>query len=155
MTGVGSFGCRQAGQVLVFFAMVIPILLLPVAAYAVDAAVAADGMARLQEVTALAAEEAAQQVDAEKLRAGAGVALDPVAARRVARAVMSAGEPAARIVEVGVEGNIVTVTTTETVVLPLNVFWTPEVRFRVAASARLAPGYERPSSLLPLSLSSF
>ena len=155
VTGVGSFRCRQAGQVLVFFALVLPILLLPVAAYAVDAAVAAEGMSRLQEVTARAAEEAAQQVDAGQLRAGAGVALDPAAISRVARAVISAAEPAARIVEVRVEGNVVTVATAETVVLPLNFFWTPDVRLRVAASARLAPGYERPSNLLPLSLSTF
>lgn len=155
MTGLGTSRGRQAGQVLVFFALVLPIVLLPVAAYAVDAAVVADGMSGLQEVTARAAEEAAQQVDAGRLRAGAGIALDRSAARQVATAVVSEAEPTARVVEVRVEGNIVTVTTAETVVLPLNFLWAPEVRLRVAVSARLAPGYDRPSSLLPLSLSTF
>jgi hypothetical protein len=147
--------CGQAGQVLVFFALVLPILLLPAAAYAVDAAVTAEGFARLQEVAARAAEEAAQQVDAAQLRSGGGLALDVAAARLAAQEVVSVAEPSASLVGVTVIGTEVRVVTTEVLVLPLNFLGTPATTLRAIATARLASGYDSPSSLLPLPVSTF
>src|SRR5207249_9432593 len=80
---------RRRAQVLVFFALVLPLVLLPVAAYAVDAAVAASAFARLEEVTVHAAEQAALQLDVLRLRSGRGVAVEPGTAQSVARAVIA------------------------------------------------------------------
>ena len=51
---------RESGQVLAFFALVLPIVLVPVGAYAVDATIVASREAALQAATAQAAETAAQ-----------------------------------------------------------------------------------------------
>jgi hypothetical protein len=143
------------GQVLVFFALVLPIVLVPVAAYAVDAAVSESAFARLEEVTATAAQEAAEQVDQGKLRAGEGLALDPVAASAVAGYVVASEDQAARVLEVRIEGATVTVVCAVVVSLPLNFVGSPAVTMRASASARLAGGYDRPSSRLPLPVSTF
>jgi len=144
----------RSGQVLVFFALVLPLVLLPVAAYAVDAAVTASEYARLVEVTVRAAEDAAQQVDVAKLRASGALVLDVAAAVRAAHDdVMT--EPGASLIAVGVAGDLVTVATAESVTLPLDFVGAARVRLHASATARIAPGYDRPSSLLPLPLSSF
>jgi hypothetical protein len=145
---------RRSGQVLVFFALVLPVVLLPVAAYTVDAAVTASDYARLVEVTARAAEDAAQQVDVAALRAGGALVLDVAAARLAAEDDVKA-EPAARVVTVGVVGGMVTVATTESVTLPLAFVGAGSVTLRASATARIAAGYDSPSSRLPLPVSTF
>ena len=143
----------QRGQVLVFFALALPLVLLPIAAYAVDAAVTASSFSRLVEVTSRAAEDAAQQIDISRLRAGGGISIDVVSATEAARAALVASEPDARVVDLAVVGEELRLVTTETVVLPFNVFGSPRDRLRAEVTARIAPGYDSPSSLLPLPLS--
>ena len=144
----------RSGQVLVFFALVLPLVLLPVAAYAVDAAVTASEHARLVEVTVRAAEDAAQQVDVAKLRASGALVLDLDAALRAAHDDLMT-EPGASLIAVGVAGDLVTVATAESVALPLDFVGAARVRVHASATARIAPGYDRPSSLLPLPVSTF
>ena len=144
----------RSGQVLVFFALVLPLVLLPVAAYAVDAAVTASEYARLVEVTVRAAEDAAQQVDVAKLRASGALVLDLDAALRAAHDDLMI-EPGASLIAVGVDGDLVTVATAESLTLPLDFVGAARVRLHASATARIAPGYDRPSSLLPLPVSTF
>ena len=144
----------RSGQVLVFFALVLPLVLLPVAAYAVDAAVTTSEYARLVEVTVRAAEDAAQQVDVAKLRASGALVLDFAAAERAAHDDLMI-EPGASLIAVGVAGDLVTVATAESVALPLDFVGAARVRVHASATARIAPGYDRPSSLLPLPVSTF
>jgi hypothetical protein len=145
---------QRSGQVLVFFALVLPVVLLPVAAYAVDASVTASAYARLVEVTARAAEDAAQQVDVSALRATGALVLDVAAARLVALDDVTA-VPSASVVTVGVVGGTVTVATAESVMLPLDFVGAGAITLRASATARIAPGYDRPSSRLPLPVSTF
>jgi hypothetical protein len=145
---------RQTGQVLVFFALVLPVIVLPVAAYAIDAAVTGAAYARLVEVTTLAAEEAAQQVDVPALRAGGTPAIAaPEAAAAVRDAIAS--DKAVRITGVAVSGATVIVSTVETVSLPLAFVGSGAVELHASAAARIAVGYDSPSSRLPLPVSSF
>ena len=145
---------RQAGQVLVFFALVLPLVLLPAAAYAVDAAVTASEHARLVEVTVRAAEDAAEQIDVAALRAGGTLILDVTAATRAAQDDVMA-EPGASVVTVGVEGGAVTVVAAERVALPLDFIGPAAVMMQASATARIASGYDSPSSRLPLPVSTF
>ena len=145
---------HASGQVMVFFALVLPLVLLPLAAYAIDAAVIASDYSGLVEVTVLAAADAAQQVDVGALRAGDAVVLDPVAAAAVARSDV-ATLPSAHLERVAVVGETVTVSTTEQVALPLDFVGRGAMTLRASATARIAAGYARPSSLLPLPVSSF
>ena len=144
----------RSGQVLVFFALVLPLVLLPVAAYAVDAAVTASEYARLVEVTVRAAEDAAQQVDVAELRASGTLVLDVAAAVRAARDDLRA-EPGTSVVAVAVTGGLVTVATADSVALPLDFVGSAAITLHASATARIAPGYDRPSSLLPLPVSTF
>jgi len=145
---------RQAGQMLVFFALVLPLVLLPAAAYAVDAAVTAADYARLVEVTVRAAEDAAEQIDVAELRATGALGLDVTAARRAAQDDVMA-EPGASVVMIGVEGGAVTVVTAESVALPLDFVGPAAVAVHASATARIASGYDSPSSRLPLPVSTF
>jgi hypothetical protein len=145
---------RRSGQVLVFFALVLPLILLPVAAYAVDAAVTASVYARLVEVTVRAAEDAAQQVDVTVFRASGVLELDVSAARRAALDDVVT-EPGATVITVGVAGGAVTVATAANVMLPLDFVGPAAIRLQASATARIAPGYDIPSSRLPLPMSTF
>ena len=138
-----------------FFALVLPIVLMPVAAFAIDSAVAADDFSRLEEVTARAAEEAAQQIDAATLRSGGGIVLDGAGAAAVARLVVEAAEPSARVISITVAGTQISVTTVEVVMVPLSFFGKPTLTLHARAVALLGAGYDRPSSLLPLPVSTF
>lgn len=144
----------ERGQVLAFFAVVVPMVLVPVAAYAVDAAVVEFHSAGLQAATAQAAETAAQQVDLATLRSGRGLSLDPVAARRVAVETVGREDPAAVVDSVSVAGVDVIVLTSVGVQAPFALL-TGRVTLHARASARLVAGYDRPSSFLPLPSSSF
>lgn len=144
----------ERGQVLAFFAVVVPMVLVPVAAYAVDASVVEFHSAGLQAATAQAAETAAQQVDLATLRSGRGLSLDPVGARRVAVETVGREDPAAVVDSVEIAGIDVTVQTSVGVQAPFALL-TGQVTLHARASARLVAGYDRPSNLLPLPRRSF
>jgi hypothetical protein len=140
---------QERGQVLAFFAVALPIVLLPVAAYAVDAAVVAFHAAGLQAATAQAAETAVQQLDIGTIRSGGGFALDTVAVKRVATQTVDRDDPTAILDSVSVAGVEVTVQTSERVPVPFAMLTGP-VTLHAHATARLVAGYDRPSSLFPL-----
>ena len=139
----------ERGQVLAFFALALPVVLLPVAAYAVDASMVASREAGLQAATAQAAEVAAQQLDIGVLRSSSALTLDDAAVRLVAARTLVEDEPGASVDSSTVSGVDVTVAASESVTLPLSLF-TPTVRLHARATARLVAGYESPNSRLPL-----
>jgi hypothetical protein len=146
---------HAGGQVLAFLAVILPMVLMPVAAYAVDAAVVSTRDAGLQEGTVEAAEEAAQQLNISDLRARSGLTVDSVGARKAATATLSNVEPQAAVESVLIDGTEVTVVAGELVTLPFNFLPVQMVRLRARASARLVAGYDRPSSRLPLPINTF
>ncbi len=145
----------QNAQVLVFFALVLPLILLPIAAYAVDAAIATSAYSRLVEVTTRAAEEAVQQIDVTRLRAGGGISIDVTGASTAVEDFLGSAEPNARLVDLAILGEELRLVTTETVVLPFDVFGSPGLPLHARVTARTAPGYDNPSSRLPLPVSTF
>ena len=145
----------QHGQVMAFIAVALAIVLLPIAAYAIDAATVSAAAAALQEATSMAALEAAQQLDASELRATGVMTVDASAARGVAGNVLAAEAPSAALTIVDVSGAEVTVEAHEVVHLPFAFFPSQVVQLDARASARLAGGYDRPSSFLPLPTSTF
>jgi len=132
-----------------FIAVALAIVLMPLSAYAIDVATVSAAAAALQEATATAAIEAAQQLDVIDFRAGGAMTIEAGAARRAASAVLAAQAPFASVSAVIVSGAEVTVATGELVQLPVNFLPTRRVRLEARASARLAAGYDRPSSLVP------
>ncbi len=70
----------QRGQVMAFIAVALAIVLMPLAAYAIDVRTVSTAAAALQEATATAALEAAQQLDEIEFRAGGPMTIDAVAA---------------------------------------------------------------------------
>lgn len=143
-----------SGQVLVFFALVLPLVLLPLAAYAIDAAVAAAAYSELVEVTTLAAEDAAQQVDLPTFRSSGVVEINGPAATAVAVSEVEAAA-GARLTAVGVKGNLITVEAAQQVRLPLDFVGDGTLTLHASATARIARGYDRPSSRLPLPVRTF
>lgn len=147
---------RQGGQVLAAVAILVPLALLPIAAYAIESARLAAVQAALQEAATRAAEDAAGRLDTARLRAGTAFAVDPAAAASVARSDVQAEVPAAVLDAVVVSGDAVTLSAHEDVRLDLGgILRIGSARIRVQVAARLTPGYESPSSRLPLSSSSF
>jgi Flp pilus assembly protein TadG len=132
---------RECGQVLAFFALVLPIVLLPVAAYAVDATLVAGRAAGLQAATAQAAETAAQQLNVGVLRSTGALTVDLAAATLVAGRTLAEEEPAASIDSSTVTGARVTVVTSERVTLPFSIF-ARTITLHARAAARLVPGYD-------------
>ncbi|MGA7911440.1 MAG: hypothetical protein WB682_13070 [Candidatus Dormiibacterota bacterium] len=145
---------KQQGQVLAFFAVALPLVLLPVAAYAVDSATVSGRAAGLQAATAQAAESAAQQIDVASLRSGGTLELDRTAAQTAALRELVTEEPGAGLDQVSVGGADVTVVASERVDLPLPLL-ARTITLHARSIARLIPGYDRPSSLLPLPTSTF
>jgi len=145
----------QRGQVMAFIAMALALVVVPVAAYAVDAAAVSSAAAALEEATATAALEASQQLDVIVFRASGALIVDPLAARRVAQAVLAAEVPTASITSITARGAEITIATHEAVYLPFDFFPERAVHLQATASARLAGGYDRPSSRLPLPISTF
>lgn len=144
----------QAGQVLAFFAVALPLVLVPVAAYAVDSAIVSARAAGLQAAAALAAEAASEQLDVAVLRSRGELALDARGAQSAALRELEVDEPGAAMDQVSVSGVTVTVAASERVDLPLPLL-TRTVTLRARSTARLVPGYDRPSSFLPLPTSTF
>jgi hypothetical protein len=132
------------GQVLAFFALVLPIVLLPVAAYAVDATVVASREAGLVGATNQAAETAAQQLNVGALRSTGALKLDPAALSVVLAQALIDEEQGARVDSFTVAGAEVTIETSERVTLPLSVF-TRSITLHARATARLVAGYDTPS----------
>ena len=145
----------ERGQVLAFFAVALPVILLPLAAYAVDAAFVITRAAGLEAATAQAAEAAVQQVDANALRSRSDLTIDASAAQSVAIQSVNDLELGASVTSVIVTAGLVTVSATETIALPFNFLPTPAITLEARASARLVGGYDSPSSRLPLPTSSF
>jgi Flp pilus assembly protein TadG len=135
---------NQAGQVLAFFALVLPLVLLPVAAYAVDASIVAGREAGLQAATAQAAETAAQQLNIGAIRSTGALTLDATAVSRVAAQVLVEEEQGARVDSYTVAGTDVTVVTSESVTLPFSIF-IQTVTLHALATARLVAGYDKAS----------
>jgi Flp pilus assembly protein TadG len=146
---------RQQGQVMAFIAVALAIVLMPLAAYAIDVRTVSAAAATLQEATATAALEAAQQLDTTGFRAGGVITIDAAAARRVADAVLAAEAPSASLNALTVSGVEVTIRTGELVLLPLDFLPSRRVRLEARASARLAGGYDKPSSRLPFPSNTF
>jgi hypothetical protein len=146
----------QRGQVMVLLAMLVPLVLLPVAAYAAEAAYAATRAAALEWACSRAAEDAVQAIDANALRSGSALQIDPVQATQIAGSDVIALDPKAVVDTVEVGPQQVSVAAHEDVPATL-AFWLPGGRLRVrgSASARLTPGYASPSSALPFATSSF
>lgn len=133
------------GQALAFFALVLPLVLLPVVAYAAESSMLAARQARLAEVTALAAIDGAQQLDIVRFRAGSGTVLDAAAAVAAVTADLAASEPNAVIDAISVTGSLVTVKVHEWVPLRLATFVRGAgVTLRAAAAANLRHGYQAP-----------
>jgi Flp pilus assembly protein TadG len=132
---------RQSAQVLTFFALVLPIVLLPVAAYAVDATIVAGRAAGLQAATVQAAETAAQQLNIGVLRSSGILTVDPGTAALVATRTLAQEEPAASLDSSIVTGATVTVMTSEPVTLPFSIL-ARTITLHARATARLVPGYD-------------
>ncbi len=145
----------QRGQVMAFIAVALAIVLMPLAGYAIDVRAVSAAAAALQEATAMAALEAAQQLDEIDFRAGGVMTIDTVAARRAARTVLAAEAPSASVSSVTVTGAVVTVAAGELVQLPLDFLSARMIRLEALASATLTGGYDSPSSRLPLLISTF
>lgn len=134
----------QTGQVLAFFALVLPVVLLPVAAYAVDATTVASREAGLQAATAQAAETGAQQLSIGAIRSTGALTLDVAAVSRVVAQTVLEEEPGARVDAYTIAGTKVTVLTSEPVTLPFSIF-TQTTTLHARATARLAAGYDGPN----------
>jgi Flp pilus assembly protein TadG len=135
----------QTGQVLALFAVVFPVALLPVAAYAVDAAIVAAREAGLQAATAQAAETGAQQLNIGAIRSTGELTLDAAAVGRVVAQTVLDEEQGSRVDECTVAGTEVTVVTSEPVTLPFSMF-SRTVTLHAQATARLVTGYDSPST---------
>jgi Flp pilus assembly protein TadG len=137
-------GRASKGQVLAFFALVLPVVLLPIAAYAVDATLVASREAGLQAATAQAAETAAQQLNISAMRSTRALRLDAAVVGKVVAQTLGEEEPGASIDSYTVTGVEVTVVTREPVMMPFSVF-TKTVTLHASATARLVLGYDSPS----------
>lgn len=143
---------RSSGQVLVFYALVLSVVLLPMAAYAVDTATVASRRAALQAATAEAAEVGAQHIDVNAFRSTASMQIEASDIHPVLALALARQDPAAVIESVKVRGATIEVVTSESVVLPLPVL-VRSVVVSGRALARISPGYDSPSSFLPFSTS--
>jgi hypothetical protein len=145
----------QRGQVLVFIALVLALGLLPLAAYAIDAATVTGASARLQAATAEAAMLAAQQIDVEALRSRGEVTIDGVAARAAASELLETDAPGAVVSSVTFDRSQLTLRTSQSITLPFAFLPDRSIVLRAKASATLIEGYDSPSSRFPLPTSTF
>jgi hypothetical protein len=137
---------RDFGQVLVYVALVLPLVLLPVAAYAVAATALDTRHARLQAAVSQAAEDAVQRLDQAAFRAGDPARPDPAAAEEAARLQLAASDPAAIVDSVTVRADVLQLSAHETVAVPLAGFLpVGSVRLSASARVRLAAGFAAPA----------
>lgn len=142
---------RASGQTLAAFALLLPLVLLPVLAYGVEASLLSTRAARLEAAAGRAAEDASSAIDVGALRAGGGLLVDPALAAAVAASTLAADDPQAVLDGVAVAAGSVTVSAHELVPAGFAglVGW-GAVTIRAAATARIRAGYVSPSSLMPL-----
>src|SRR5260370_2770577 len=95
----------QRGQVMAFIAVALGMVLMPLAAYAIDVATVSAAAAALEEATATAAIHAAQPLDVIDFRAGGPMTIEAGASRRAAAAVLAADAPSASVSSVTVSGS--------------------------------------------------
>jgi Flp pilus assembly protein TadG len=134
----------QTGQVLAFFSLVLPFVLLPVAAFAIDATTVAGREAGLQAATAQAAETGAQQLSIGTIRSTGALTLDAEGVGRVIAQTLVDEEQTARLDSFTIAGTQVSVVASEPVTLPFSVF-ARNVTLHAHATARLVAGYDTPS----------
>ncbi|HEX6547238.1 MAG TPA: hypothetical protein VF134_00670 [Candidatus Dormibacteraeota bacterium] len=144
------------GQAMVLFTLVLPLVILPAAGYAVEASMLAGRQAALTAATVQAALDATQALDVAAFRAGGWWQLDPSLAPAAAATSLAAADPNAVLDGASVTSNVLTVATHEVVAVPLAIWVTGrKVTVRARVTARLTSGYSSPSSRLPLPNSSF
>jgi hypothetical protein len=135
----------QAAQTLVAFALFLPLVLLPVVAYAVQATLLATRASLLQSSAARAAEDASQAVDIGALRSRGVLRLDPAEATRIAAASLAGEDAAARLDGVVVGPVSVTVSAHDQVPLEFGgILRAGTVTLTTVATARLTAGYRNP-----------
>ena len=147
---------RAGGQALVLMAFLIPLVLLPVAAYAIEATYAASRAALLDWACIRAAEDAVQTIDAAALRGSSLLIVDPAQALPAAQRELVQLDPHAVLDRWWSGGDEFELWAHESVPVTL-ALWVPgrTVQVSASATARLTPGYSSPSSRLPFSTSSF
>jgi hypothetical protein len=132
----------QRGQVLAFMALALPLVLLPVAAYAVAATTLDSQRGRLQAAVSQAAEDAVQQLDEQAFRAGGPAVPDSARSAAAARADLLDYEPAAVVDEAQIDGDELVLVAHEQAPVPLSGFLPAAiVTLRVGVRARLAVGF--------------
>ncbi|GAC1658118.1 MAG: hypothetical protein NVS9B1_17350 [Candidatus Dormibacteraceae bacterium] len=139
------------GQVLVALAFLVPLVLLPVVAYAAGSAVVASRQEALQAALAQAAEDSVQSLDEDRFRLDGTVVIDSRSAPARAAAALAADAPGAMLDGIEVSGATMTLSAHEVVTLELGGFMgVGHVTIRAAAKAALVAGYGRPSRRMPL-----
>jgi hypothetical protein len=127
-----------------FIALVVPLVLLPCAGFAIEASHLTARHARLQEIALTAAEDGAQQIDVNSLRAGNGLTLDTTQAPQVATAAALAQDPGATVTT-SVAGQSITVTISETTPLQLAAFLgVRNVTISASVTTHIAAGFDAP-----------
>ena len=140
----------QAAQTLVIFALLLPLVLLPIAAYAVQATLLATRASLLQAAAARAAEDGSQALDLGAFRSAGLLRLDPAGATRIARMTLVGQDPAAQLDDVTVGALSVTVRAHEAVGLEFGgILRAGSVILSTVATATLTAGYGRPSANRP------
>lgn len=145
---------NQRAQVLVFLALVLPVVLVPLAAFTIDSAFVASRYASLQAAVAETAEISAQRIDVAALRDGGALVVDARQVQLTAAGWLGGEDPRARLEAISVSGARVTLTASERVELPIALTARSVVLY-AHASARIVAGYDSPSSRLPLPTSTF
>jgi hypothetical protein len=136
----------EAAQTLVALALFLPLVLLPVVAYAVQASLLASRASVLQAAAARAAEDASQAVDIGALRSRGALQLDPAEATRIARATLAGEDAAAKLDGVAVGALSVTVSAHDQVPLEFGgILRAGSITLATVATARLRPGYRDPA----------
>jgi hypothetical protein len=136
---------------MVSVALLLPVVLLPLMAYAVQATLLATHASRLQSAVARAAEDGASAIDAATLRAGGGLVLDPTSAAARAGGSLAAEDPEAVLDSVTVAASVITVRAHERIDVGIGaMLGSGATVLRAAATARVTAGYASPSSRLPL-----
>jgi hypothetical protein len=141
----------RRGQTMVSVALLLPVVLLPLMAYAVQATLLASRGSQLQAAVARAAEDGASAIDVATLRAGGGLVLDQAAAAALASSSLAADDPRAVLDSVTVTTSMVTVRGHERVAAGFGaVLGAGATVINAEATARVTPGYASPSSRLAL-----
>ena len=127
---------------LVILALFLPLVLLPIAGYAVEATLLATRAALLQAAAARAAEDGAQAIDVAAFRAKGALALDSARARLAAAASFAEQDRLAQLDRVEIGSTTVTVMAHDQVPLGFGGFLSAgSVRLAASATARLTAGF--------------